>query len=336
MRTGCCRLGVWETTTCGVEDGPNATAGRASSWKMCAACSAGSRMYAAAIVNAALSPSCVHIRLGQDVAPTDETTPHADRGAGFRKVLAKLGIDLRSGEGAVAFMLFAFFAAAITFQYISKPVRQSVFIKTLGADRLPIVYLVLAVCAIPVILLYNRAVDRQQRHHVIAATCFVVACSVVGFSFVISSEAAWVPIAFYVWISIAYVMIVSQFWAYSNYVLNPRQGKRLFGFIGAGGPAGGLTGALLAGYIADVADTRTAVLVSAAILFAAIPLLYIIHSVAGSAGAVREERPRVDKLAQSKGGLEAIRGSRHLQLIAALMFVILWFAFPLTLTKPRQ
>jgi len=255
------------------------------------------------------------------VASTDDSTPHPDTGAGFRRVLAKLGVDLRRGEAAIAFMLFAFFAAAITFQYISKPVRQSVFITSLGADKLPIVYLVLAVCAIPVILLYNRAVDRLQRHHVIAATCFVVATSVVGFSFVIHSEAAWVPIAFYVWISIAYVMIVSQFWAYSNYVLNPRQGKRMFGFIGAGGPAGGLTGALLAGYIADVAGTRAAVLVSAGILFAAIPLLYIIHYIAGSTGAVDEERPRADKLAQSKGGWEAIRGSRHLQLIAALMFI---------------
>ena len=254
------------------------------------------------------------------MSQTPAAASSARKGSIWRVALGKLGVDVRPGEGVIAALLFAFFCAAITFQYISKPVRQSKFVESLGAETLPIVYLVLAIFAIPAVLLYNRAVDRLQRHHVIAGTCAVVATSVVAFAFVIHSDAAWVPIAFYVWISIAYVMIVSQFWAYSNYILNPRQGKRLFGIIGAGGPAGGLTGALIAGYMSDVAGTQVTVLLSAAILFATIPLLYFIHHFAPDPSEIRDERPRADKLAQSKGGLQAILGSRHLQLIAALMF----------------
>ena len=96
-------------------------------------------------------------------------------------MLSLLGVDVRAGEGSAAVLLFLFFFLVITFQYVCKPVRQSWFIKELGATSLPIAYFLLAVCAVPVILLYNRAVDRFRRHHVIAATCGIVALSVVLF-----------------------------------------------------------------------------------------------------------------------------------------------------------
>jgi AAA family ATP:ADP antiporter len=239
----------------------------------------------------------------------------------WRRTLHLLGVDVRPGEGAVAALLFLFFFLAITFQYVSKAVRQSKFMDALGAEMLPIVWLLLALCAIPAIMLYNRAVDRFPRHHVIAGTCGAVAASVTGFALIIQSDAAWVPIAFYIFVSIAYVLIVSQFWAYSNFILNPRQGKRLFGFIGAGGLAGGLTGASIASLVSGVAGTQMTLLVSAAILMLAIGAVYLIHrmvpQVDDDASSVRSS----DKLAASKGGLEAILASRHLRLIAGLMFV---------------
>ncbi len=241
-------------------------------------------------------------------------------GTPWRRFLSRLGIDVRPGEGLVAVLLFTFFFLAITFQYVSKSVRQSKFMDSLGAEMLPVVFLLLAMCAIPVIMVYNRAVDRFRRHHVIAGTCGAVAVSVAAFTLVIESDAAWVPIVFYIFVSIAYVLIVSQFWAYSNTVLNPRQGKRLFGFIGAGGLAGGLTGASIASVVSGVAGTRVTLLVSAGILALAVAGIYLIHYLTPAT----EEQPRrrpTDKLEAAKGGLEAILGSRHLKLIAALMFV---------------
>jgi AAA family ATP:ADP antiporter len=242
-----------------------------------------------------------------------------DRGG--RKLLSLLGVDVRAGEGTAALLLFMFFFLVITFQYVSKSVRQSWFMDELGATMLPIAYLLLAACAIPVILLYNRAVDRYPRHHVIAATCGIVALSVVLFWWLMGFEAQWIPISFYIWISIAYVLIVSQFWAYSNHALDPRQGKRLFGFIGAGGLAGGITGASVASFATGLVDTRFSLLVSAAILLLAIAIIYIIHAILGPEMAPRDRGKSADKLEAARGGLQVIRGSRHLQLIAALMFL---------------
>ena len=81
----------------------------------------------------------------------------------WRRVLGWLGVDVREGEGVIAVLLFLFFFMAITFQYVSKAVRQSKFLDSLGVEMLPVVWLILAFCAIPVILIYNRAVDRFQR-----------------------------------------------------------------------------------------------------------------------------------------------------------------------------
>ncbi len=239
----------------------------------------------------------------------------------WRRALGWLGVDVRAGEGAIAALLFLFFFMAITFQYVSKAVRQSKFVDSLGPEMLPVVWLILAFSAIPVILLYNRAVDRFQRHHVIAGTCAIVAVSVVGFSLVIYSDAAWVPIAFYVFVSIAYVLIVSQFWAYSNFILNPRQGKRLFGFIGAGGLAGGAMGGYIASLVSGIAGARATLLVSAGILSLTIVVIYIVQWLGVMPGGGDEpDRRATDKFKAAKGGLEAILNSRHLTLIAALMF----------------
>jgi len=238
----------------------------------------------------------------------------------WRRVLGWLGVDVREGEGVIAVLLFLFFFMAITFQYVSKAVRQSKFIDSLGAEMLPVVWVILAISAIPVIMIYNRAVDRFQRHNVIAGTCAVVAVSIVGFSFVIYSDAVWVPIAFYVWVSIAYVLIVSQFWAYSNLILNPRQGKRLFGFIGAGGLAGGAMGGYIATLVSGLAGSRITLLVSAGILSLTIGVVYIIQRSGIVPDSDEPSQPSTDKLEAAKGGLRTILNSRHLTLIAALMF----------------
>ena len=42
------------------------------------------------------------------------------------------------------------------------------------------------------------------------------------------------------------VLLISQFWTLANLVYDPRQAKRLFGFIGGGAPLGGIAGNALA------------------------------------------------------------------------------------------
>ena len=244
----------------------------------------------------------------------------------WRRLVSKLGVDLRPGEGAPALLLFLYFFLIITFQYATKSLRQAEYIDKLGAQALPLVYFLVAVCSLPILLMYSRSVDRVPRHHLIAVTSLLVAASLVGFFFLLQMETEWVPVVFYVWISIVYVLNVSQFWSYSNHVFDPRQAKRLFAFIGAGGLLGGIAGGQVAALTARFVGTYAALFVAAAILVIAGGLIYVIQryrtsedsSIAGAAG--------LGKLEEAKGGFQAIMQSRHLQLVAAIMLLTVMVA----------
>ena len=80
--------------------------------------------------------------------------------SGWRRTIRRLGVDLRPGEGSPAALLFTSLFLLLTFQIATKTVRQSTFIDALGAARLPLVYLLVALVSYPVLRLYPRLVAR--------------------------------------------------------------------------------------------------------------------------------------------------------------------------------
>jgi AAA family ATP:ADP antiporter len=236
----------------------------------------------------------------------------------WRGLLRLAGVDLRPGEGNVALLLFLCFFLFITFQYVTKSVRQSTFIDSRGAAELPWVYLSVALLSYPFLLLYSRLANRYLRHRLMSLTCAVIGASMLLCWWLFQFDWPWLAYAFYVWISLVYVMNVTQFWSFSSTVLDPRQAKRLFGFVGAGGLLGGVAGGQVASLVARVADTRSTFLVAAVLVLAAAALVHQVHR----AHPALDEAPGasgLEKLETARGGLSTLRGSRHLQGIALIV-----------------
>ncbi len=101
--------------------------------------------------------------------------------AGWRRALRQLGVDLRTGEGEPALLLFAFLFLLLTFQISTETVRQSTFIDSLGAARLPWVYLLVAVTSYPFLLFYDRFVGRHRVEHLLVRSCWIVAALLLVF-----------------------------------------------------------------------------------------------------------------------------------------------------------
>jgi len=242
-----------------------------------------------------------------------------ERQGPWRRLTRSLGVDLRSGEGGSALSLFLCFFLFITFQYATKSVRQSTFISSQGAARLPFVYLSLALVSYPFLMAYSRFANRVARHRLIISTCSVIGASMLAFWWAFPRGWPWLPYVLYVWISLVYVMNVSQFWAFSSYVLDPRQAKRLFGFIGAGGLLGGVAGGQVAKVVADVADTRSTFLVAAVIIALAASLIWIVQLRHPAADGPATGAAGLEKLDKARGGFEILRHSRHLRLIALVV-----------------
>ena len=138
--------------------------------------------------------------------------------------------------------MFAYSFLAMTAYNVVKPLTRSKFIESLGADNLPYVLLVSGLIIgvlMPAIHVADargcrgaggcRSRRRAWRHAVV-------------FWFLFQTKASWVSVAFYV-LGRPGVLLISQFWTLANVVYDPRQAKRLFGFIGGGAPLGGIAGA---------------------------------------------------------------------------------------------
>jgi len=184
----------------------------------------------------------------------------------WRRSLGRAGVEIRPGEGRLAALLFTLFFLLITFQYVARTVRQSTFVDALGATRLPLAYLLVAACGWPFLALYVRYADRIPRHRMITGTCWGVATGLCAFWWLYGSPQPWVAAAFYVFASVAFVTTVSQFWSFAGHLLDPRQARRLFGLVGAGGLLGGIAGGQAARLAAALGSPRAALLLAAAIL----------------------------------------------------------------------
>ena len=188
--------------------------------------------------------------------------PHS-RSQRLSRVLHHLGVVIRPSEIGLTLVLFAHCLLIGIFQFSSKAVRQSLFVDALGAEQLPWVYLLVAVLAYPVVRFYSGLSRRGVSWpRVMAFTCVGMAAGLVGFWFLLAGEALWVRFVLYLFVSICTVLAMSQFFLWAAQLLDSRQARRLFGFLGAGGLLGGVLGGQVATF-ASASETRNALLAGA-------------------------------------------------------------------------
>jgi AAA family ATP:ADP antiporter len=160
------------------------------------------------------------------------------------------GLDLRPDEFRLAGLLFGFFLLLTASHFAAKSVRQAWYLGTLGAERLPFVYLLVAVAAVPSLLAYRRLAARFQTVALVVGTCVAQVAGLLVFEMVLSRPSATAAVLFYVWTTLIFGISVSQLWAWAAEIFHARQARRLFAFISSGGLLGGIPGGLLAGWAA--------------------------------------------------------------------------------------
>src|SRR5436189_1960091 len=80
-----------------------------------------------------------------------------------------------------------------------------------------------------------------------------------------AAQTVWVGRAFFIWVSVYNLFVVSIFWQMNVDLFNPEQGKRLFGFIAAGATLGAIVGSSVTASLAQLVQPAF-LLVGAAIL----------------------------------------------------------------------
>lgn len=220
--------------------------------------------------------------------------------------------------GIRAAILFFNFLLIVMALYQLKPASRSLFIESLGAERLPYVWIATALAMGAVTAVYYRLVGRQRRIRVVLGSCLLFGALLVAFRLLLARPGPVATTLFYVFVDILGVVLVEQFWSLTNAIYSTRQGKSWYGVIGTGGLLGGVLGGGLAALLINHTPLTTPdlLLVAAAILAVTFALTWIM----GRLGLYREVEG-AGRPVRHTGGWRAIRESRYLLLIAALLLL---------------
>ena len=227
-------------------------------------------------------------------------------------------VELRDGEGPPALLMFGYSFLAMTAYNAVKPITRSAFIRDLGADNLPYVLLVSGLLIGVTMTGYTWLLGRLPRRWKLPMSQGLMAGVLIAFWFLFQTGQLWVSVAFYVWGSLLGALLISQFWTLANVLYDPRQAKRVFGFIGGGAPLGGMAGSAVAVNAAAIGSTNL-LLLGAGLLIVCALLVIVIFA---REKPVHTSTPEGERPEESIGGLEALqllRRSKHLQIIAIII-----------------
>jgi AAA family ATP:ADP antiporter len=174
-------------------------------------------------------------------------------------------IDRR--ERAALLIAFVYFFGLLTSYYMLRSVREAMGVR-FGPEHYNWLYTGTFVCMLLAQPLYGALVSRfSRRIFVPVVYAFFLLC-IIGFLLVwqVPHWRDGMALVFYIWLSVANLFTVSVFWSYMTDVFDEHQAKRVFGFIAAGGSAGGLTGAALTMLLAGRIDIDGVLLASFAFL----------------------------------------------------------------------
>ncbi|HXX86723.1 MAG TPA: MFS transporter [Casimicrobiaceae bacterium] len=196
-------------------------------------------------------------------------------------------------ERAAALWSFAYFFTLLAGYYVLRPLRDQMGIAG-GVKALPWMFTATFLTLLVAQPLYGALVAKLPRPRFIPIVYHFFAVNLVVFwlLFTLDVETVIVARVFFVWVSVFNLFAIAVFWSFMADVFTSEQGKRLFGFIGAGGTAGALLGpAITIGLSVPLGPTN---LLVAAVVFLELSV-FCVHRLEGTAntqqGSHRDERP---------------------------------------------
>ena len=197
-------------------------------------------------------------------------------------------------ERAAAFWSFAYFFALLAGYYVLRPLRDQMGIAG-GVKALPWLFTATFVTLLVSQPVYGALVAKLPRHLFIAIVYHFFVANLVLFWLLLTLGIAPVFVArvFFVWVSVFSLFAVAVFWSFMADLFTAEQGKRLFGFIGAGGTAGGLLGPMITIGLSVPLGPVNLLIVAAVLLELAVLCVYRLDRAAMGSSGVRPEPRRV-------------------------------------------
>ena len=221
-------------------------------------------------------------------------------------------------------LLTAFGCAATLFASyaVLRPVRDAMGI-TSSFQSLPWLFWGTFLGMLAIQPLYGWVMGRGTRGTILPRIYLAFVAMLLGFWawFMLQADHTWVARAYFIWVSVFNLFVVSVFWSLMADVFTREQAGRLFGMIAAGISTGGLVGPLLAATLAEPLGTINLLLVSAALLTMSALLMRIVARMKPTAS---DARPEPARAVLGGGAWDAFaQVARSPYLLAIALFVLL-------------
>jgi len=186
---------------------------------------------------------------------------------------AARALGIHEDEIAPAACGFAFFFFLFCGYFMLRPIRETMGIQA-GVNQLQWLYTATFVATLAVVPLFGWLSARVPRATLLTWVYSLFALTMAGFAALLylRPDSVWAARAFYVWLSVFNLFVVSIAWSLMADVFRMESAKRLFALIAAGASAGGLCGPLLGALLAGALGPAGLLLLSALLLTATLPL----------------------------------------------------------------
>ena len=166
--------------------------------------------------------------------------------------LARL-IDVRREEVAALAWAWLYIFAVLSSYYIMRPIRDQMGVAG-GVNNLQWLFTGTLIGMLCLNIPFAYLVKMLPRTRFIPISYRFFAANILVFAallyFADNEQTIWIGRAFFIWISIFNLFVVSVFWALIVDIFSTEQGKRLFGFIAAGATIGAIAGSGLTASLA--------------------------------------------------------------------------------------
>jgi AAA family ATP:ADP antiporter len=176
-------------------------------------------------------------------------------------------VTVERGEWRALGWSFLYFFCLLAGYYVLRPVRDTMAVQS-GMGQLPWLFTATFVVMLVAVPVFGWLSARLPRARLLPVVYLAFIAMLLGFYALVGTRAGltWVAPAFFVWVSVFNLFVVSVFWSFMVDLFSEEQGKRLFGPIAAGGTAGALAGPTLTATLVEPLGTHNLLLVSACFL----------------------------------------------------------------------
>jgi len=243
-------------------------------------------------------------------------------------------VEVRREEVAALLWSFAYFFCLLAAYYVIRPVRDEMAVQA-GAERLQWLFSATFFAMVALVPVFGGLAARLPVKRLLPAVYGFFVLNLAGFY---AALAAGVPLAtlapaFFVWVSVFNLFVVSVFWSFMADLYSTAAARRLFGFISAGGSLGAITGPGLTAWLAPAIGIPGLLLVSAGLLAAGLGCIAALLRLApGGARFLRTAEEESGARPRLWEGVVRIAGSPYLAGIClflvcyALLSTLLYFA----------